>query len=281
VQDAEIIARLERRLGAVHARQRLGIEADHEAQCFGQGLNFLHIENWYSVHSVIRNSLRAVGLYGRGLQNAGRVQLRRTAIRLAGLPRAFHGFTILHLSDLHADTSTTAMDRLIELLPELRYDLCALTGDYRGKTFGPFTAAIDGMARIRKRLAGPIYGVLGNHDTIRMVPALEDMGVRVLLNEADTLERAASASISRASTTPTSFASTISRKLRPTSLATSAHSCSRIRPRYSVRPRMPASTCFWPGTPMAARSVCPAVYRSRSIRTCRGRLALVRGDTAR
>jgi hypothetical protein len=189
VQDADIIARLERRLGAVHARQRLGIEADHEAQCFGQGLNFLHIENWYSVHSVIRNSLRAVGLYGRGLQNAGRVQLRRTAIRLAGLPRAFHGFTILHLSDLHADTSTTAMDRLIELLPELRYDLCALTGDYRGKTFGPFTAAIDGMARIRKRLAGPIYGVLGNHDTIRMVPALEDMGVRVLLNEADTLER--------------------------------------------------------------------------------------------
>ena len=47
--QTRFLARLEQRLGTVHARQRLGIEADHEAQCFGQGLNFFHIENWYSV----------------------------------------------------------------------------------------------------------------------------------------------------------------------------------------------------------------------------------------
>jgi hypothetical protein len=34
-------------LGRVHARQRLGIETDHEARVFGGGLNFFHIENWY------------------------------------------------------------------------------------------------------------------------------------------------------------------------------------------------------------------------------------------
>ena len=45
------MAFLERRLGRLHARQRLGIEAEHEAQAFGQGLNFFHIENWYSIHS--------------------------------------------------------------------------------------------------------------------------------------------------------------------------------------------------------------------------------------
>ena len=44
-----VSSRLERRLGPLHARQRLGIEADHEAQAFGYGLNFFHIENWYSV----------------------------------------------------------------------------------------------------------------------------------------------------------------------------------------------------------------------------------------
>jgi uncharacterized protein len=39
------------------------------------------------------------------------------------------------------------------------------------------------------QIDGPIYGVLGNHDSIRMVPALEEMGIRMLLNEAETLER--------------------------------------------------------------------------------------------
>ena len=39
-------------------------------------------------------------------------------------------------------------------------------------------------------LKGPVYGVLGNHDTIRMVPGLEEMGIRMLLNECETIVRA-------------------------------------------------------------------------------------------
>ena len=35
-----MLATLEKRLGRLHARQRLGIEKDHEAQIFDQGLNF-------------------------------------------------------------------------------------------------------------------------------------------------------------------------------------------------------------------------------------------------
>jgi predicted MPP superfamily phosphohydrolase len=34
-----------------------------------------------------------------------------------------------------------------------------------------------------------VYGVLGNHDTIRMVPGMEDMGIRMLLNESDPIVR--------------------------------------------------------------------------------------------
>ena len=41
----DIGERLEKRLGRLHARLRLGIEADHEAQVFGQGINYFHIEN--------------------------------------------------------------------------------------------------------------------------------------------------------------------------------------------------------------------------------------------
>ena len=36
--DNDILRKLEERLGPLHARQRLGIETDHEAQVFGQGL---------------------------------------------------------------------------------------------------------------------------------------------------------------------------------------------------------------------------------------------------
>ena len=41
----ELLRKLEERLGPLHARQRLGIEKDHEAQVFGQGLTFFHLEN--------------------------------------------------------------------------------------------------------------------------------------------------------------------------------------------------------------------------------------------
>src|SRR5438128_754719 len=67
-----VLNKLERRLGRLHARQRLGIETDHEAQIFGQGINFFHIENWYSIHSVIRMTLKMLGLYGRAARTPNR-----------------------------------------------------------------------------------------------------------------------------------------------------------------------------------------------------------------
>ncbi len=186
--EEEVVAKLEHRLGRLHARQRLGIEQDHE-QVFGHGINFFHIENWYSIQSVIRNTLKVTGLYRRGRTNAQRVQIRHNYIELEGLPELFDGFTILHISDLHVDMNEGAIQRLIEILPHVEYDICVLTGDFRGETYGPFDAAIEGLARVRPHLRGPVYGVLGNHDTIRMVPELEEMGIRMLLNEADRLIR--------------------------------------------------------------------------------------------
>ena len=56
------------------------------------------------------------------------------------------------------------MRQLAELLPGLRCDLCVLTGDFRGKTYGPFDATLDGLAQLRPRLPEPAYAVLGNHN---------------------------------------------------------------------------------------------------------------------
>jgi hypothetical protein len=188
--EEDILPELEHRLGHPHAQQRLGIELDHEARIFGYGLNFFHVENWYSIHSVIRNTLRLAGLYRRGLRNAEDVKVRDHHVSSRHLPAAFDGFTVLHISDMHGDMSAGAMARVSELVPQMSYDICVLTGDYRGATFGPFDAALDSVARVRAQLKGPVYGVLGNHDTIRMVPALEAMDIRMLLNESDAIARA-------------------------------------------------------------------------------------------
>jgi uncharacterized protein len=36
--DEAVLNKLDRRLGRLHAKLRLGIETDHEAQIFGQGI---------------------------------------------------------------------------------------------------------------------------------------------------------------------------------------------------------------------------------------------------
>jgi predicted MPP superfamily phosphohydrolase len=184
----DTLQRLEQRLGRVHARQRLGIEKDYE-HIFGQGINFFHPENWYSIHSVIRNALKLTGLYWRGRKNTELIQVRHNVIKLQDLPTLFDGFTILHISDMHVDMNPGPMQRLLERLHEVKYDICVLTGDFRGKTFGPFDATLEGLARVRSHLKDPVYGVLGNHDTIRMVPGMEEMGIRILLNEAEAIVR--------------------------------------------------------------------------------------------
>ena len=187
--NQDILTVLEQRLGRRHARQRLGIEKDHEAQVFGQGINFFHFENLPLSHVLVCAFLMATGLYWRGLSNAAKVDIRHNRIVSPRLPKAFDAFTIIQLSDLHVELSEAAMERVVDLLREARYDVCVLTGDYRGRTCGPYDTTLAGMARVIAALKGPIYGVLGNHDTIYMVPGLEAMGIRMLLNESVVIER--------------------------------------------------------------------------------------------
>jgi len=184
---AELLTQLEARLGRIHARQRLGIETEHEEQVFrsrGSGArSIFHPENWYSVHSVIRNSLRLAGLYRRAQRNARRIRVVHNPVPLARLPAGLEGYRILHLSDLHIDVSDAMAHAIIEVVRPLEYDLCVLTGDYRFRTSGDAEVALHNMARLRASLAGEVYAVLGNHDTVLMVPELERMGIRVLMNE--------------------------------------------------------------------------------------------------
>lgn len=186
---ANVVERLEARLGRLHAKLRLGIEADHEAQVFGQGINYFHFENLRFSHAFVQACLKLTGLYKRGCKNAAHPILRENHIRSKKLPKAFEGFSILHITDLHVETSAGAMSHIRAMLPKIDYDICVLTGDYRAQTWGPYEAALAGTALLCAAIKKPIFGVLGNHDTIRMLPSLEAMGVRMLMNECATIER--------------------------------------------------------------------------------------------
>ena len=180
---------LSRRVGRLHLAQRLGIEDEHQAQVIGRGRTWFHIENWTSGHALIRNTLRLTGLYRRGQRNVVDFEVRHNPLRLPRLPAAFEGYTLLQLSDLHLDAQPGFPKALAARLAGLDYDLCVLTGDYRFLTHGPFEAALDGLRVIREAIRGPIYAILGNHDSIRMLPALEAMGIHMLMNEAVALRR--------------------------------------------------------------------------------------------
>ena len=64
----ETLLRLEARLGTMHAQLRLGMEREHEAQAFGQGISFLHIENMPVMQAIIELALRVTGTYRLGLE---------------------------------------------------------------------------------------------------------------------------------------------------------------------------------------------------------------------
>ena len=223
--------RLETRLRPLHARLRLGIEREHEAQAFGQGLSFLHL-GLPLMQAMIEIALRVTGIYSRGRANAGKVQVRRNIVRLPNLPSAFDGFTILHLSDLHADISGPALQRAAELARGVGYDLCVLTGDYRGLTYGDCGPSLEGVARLREALRGDIYGVLGNHDSIAMVPDLEALGID-MLNECVAIVPAASIYFAGVDDADFYRAATSKKRQRPFRMAVFP-SCSRTPRKLSA-----------------------------------------------
>ena len=185
----ELLTLLRQRVDPIHLSQRLGIEHEHEADIFGQGFNLFHIENWYSVHAIIRGLLRLSLLYQRGRRNAIKIQLRENNIALPGLPASFEGYTILQMSDVHLDMHPQTPHAIAEITRSIDYDLCVITGDFRARTFGPFDAVLEAVQRIRPHINSPVYAVLGNHDTIRLVPGLEQFDIRLLLNESVPLHR--------------------------------------------------------------------------------------------
>ena len=92
------------------------------------------------------------------------VEIVRQRVRLARLPKAFEGFHIAQLSDIHIGPFTTAdyIRRCVAITNGLEPDLIALTGDY--VCWDP--EAQGEVVRVLAGLRAPhgVFGCMGNHE---------------------------------------------------------------------------------------------------------------------
>jgi predicted MPP superfamily phosphohydrolase len=144
---------------------------------------------WYKQYFdsgvLLRVALRLTGLHRWAERNMLAIDVRSLVFAFDALPDAFHGFKLLHLSDLHIDAHPELAVRASAILKGLEADLCLITGDYR---YGVIESS-DMVGRYLEQVItsinarGGVLGILGNHDTSEDVRTLERLGVRVLLNE--------------------------------------------------------------------------------------------------
>ncbi|MBV9404508.1 MAG: metallophosphoesterase [Acidobacteriaceae bacterium] len=143
------------------------------------------------IRPVLKAALKLAGLYSRGLRNALNPVIRKLTLHFDNLPPAFEGFKILHLSDLHIDGVDGLAQILACQLRGLRPDICVITGDYRFENEGVCDEVYPRMRTIISSICAKhgIFGILGNHDSAEIALGLEDMGVRMLINEAYAIEK--------------------------------------------------------------------------------------------
>ena len=122
-------------------------------------------------------------------QNGLKVQT--VTIPAKGLPEAFDGLRIAHISDLHGKEFGEDNGNLLAEVAQLNPDVIAITGDLidQKSQLEMIPALAKGLSAI-----APTYYVTGNHEwPLHCVPELKqlltDCGVRVLSNEYERWEK--------------------------------------------------------------------------------------------
>ena len=135
--------------------------------------------------------LRLTSLHARGERNALDLQLRHHDIVLPCLPAAFDGYRLLHVSDSHFDLLPALVESTRRLLTGLEVNLLVFTGDALGEgqervgyAADLLAQSLEGVTACDGRLA-----ILGNHDPVEMVGALQRVGFDVLVNRGVEIRR--------------------------------------------------------------------------------------------
>ncbi len=131
------------------------------------------------------------GLYEQGIRNSLDIRRQEETFILHSLPQEFDGMRILFLTDLHLDGLPGLTEVIIDRVKEMDVDICLIGGDVRMDVYGPVAPSLRLLRRllVNIRARHGIYGVLGNHDCIELVPDFEEAGMLMLVNDAQSIVR--------------------------------------------------------------------------------------------
>ena len=152
---------------------------------------YLNFENIIYYKWIIGGFFKLIKQYDIGIENALDVGLHQLELRLPDLPPAFDPFHILFLCDLHLDGLAGLTKRVVDIVSKVETDICVIGGDIRSEMYGPSFLSIRHLRQVVENIKARegVFGVLGNHDCIEIIPDLEDAGICMLVNDAYSIER--------------------------------------------------------------------------------------------
>jgi len=134
---------------------------------------------------------KVLGIEPIGIKLAKDLEVTDHHLSYKNLPRAFDGYRILHLTDLHLEKLPGIHHEIIKRIENEKFDLLVFTGDYQDGYSEVVTEAMQMLREIvdSVRPRDGIIGTLGNHDVHELAPIIEAMGVQLLINESIRIDR--------------------------------------------------------------------------------------------
>ncbi len=133
----------------------------------------------------------------RDANQAREIEIVHQPVYLPGLPKAFDGYLVAQLSDIHYDVHHGSfadedhIEAAVRAINRIRPDLVVLTGDYVTASVAHIQPLAEMLAEIEAR--DGVFAVLGNHDfwsgADRVARALRRQGIAMLRNAHTQLRR--------------------------------------------------------------------------------------------
>ena len=133
-------------------------------------------------------------VYAREVETR-RIEVVNLTVALPRLAPEFDGYRLVQIGDFHLDdwTRPGRLNRIMEMVNELRPDLVVIMGDFASYSTRHLDAGLLVGALRRLSAHDGVLAILGNHDYLTNVDlvrrCLREGGVTELLNEVHTLRR--------------------------------------------------------------------------------------------